>query len=751
LKDITATAVTTGLSGYAYLIPASKNIKLTVPAGQDITITAAAGNFSLFSVSNASSSLTLGPTTGSGTLTLSGGTAAFAENRRGVYVNGSGRTFVLNDGVTITGFNGSCGVYLIDYGTFTMNGGEIRGNTASSGMGSSIGGGVCFINNGTFTMNGGKISGNTNSSSGGGVYFSGNGTFTMNGGEISGNTARNGGGVYVYNSGTFNMYGGEISGNTATFNGGGGVYVYAGTFRVGKTAVVSGNIKTGDSSNNNVYLSGTNVITLGTNANAPAQGMEIHVQTERADGVIVSSGATAAMTGYFVPDEAGKTMTHLSGQLFIGVPATGVTLNKTTASIAAGAQETLTAAVAPPNAINKTVTWSTSDAAIATVSGGTVTAESAGTAVITATADGGYTATCAVTVFTPEARITSTGVEYPTLTAAITAAANGTLAAPTEIVILNDITVSSGYTIPINKHIKLTVPDGKDYTITAAAGNYRLFSVTSANSSLTLGPTTGGGKLTLSGNNEAAAANRMGVYVSGSGITFVLNDGVTITGFKNSNSGGGVYIANATFNMNGGSISGNTSTGFGGGVHVGGNVTFTMSGGTISGNTASNGGGGVYAQDSAVFTMSGGTILGNSATDTFPNGKGGGVYVTNGNFTMINGTISGNTTSTNGGGVYVDNNAVFTMSGGEIAGNSATGTGANGKGGGVYVRYGTLTMSGGTIFGTNDTVKTNIANGSAPKGVAVYLGSDATAKYGNGDDIVTGADTGIDTTVTGHN
>jgi uncharacterized repeat protein (TIGR02543 family) len=132
-----------------------------------------------------------------------------------------GGKLTMNQGAKITGNTGG-GVHLGDLGTFTMNGGEISGNTASSGGGVYIG----FF--GTFTMNGGKISGNT-ASSGGGVHINSDSTFTMNGGEISGNTASSGGGgVYVSRSiiggGTFfTMSGGEISGNTAS--SGGGVYV----------------------------------------------------------------------------------------------------------------------------------------------------------------------------------------------------------------------------------------------------------------------------------------------------------------------------------------------------------------------------------------------------------------------------------------------------------------------------------------------------------------------------------------------
>lgn len=84
------------------------------------------------------------------------------------------------------------------------------------------------------------------------------------------------------------------------------------------------------------------------------------------------------------------------------VHVTGVTLDKATASIEAGETTTLTETVAPSNATDKSVSWSTSNSAVATVSGGVVTGVSAGTARITVTTtDGGYTAYCDVTVTAP--------------------------------------------------------------------------------------------------------------------------------------------------------------------------------------------------------------------------------------------------------------------------------------------------------------------------------------------------------------
>lgn len=84
------------------------------------------------------------------------------------------------------------------------------------------------------------------------------------------------------------------------------------------------------------------------------------------------------------------------------VAVTGVTLNKTTASVEKGKTVVLTPTVAPSNATNKSVTWSSDKTAVATVSNGTVTGVAAGSATITVTtADGKKTATCAVTVTEP--------------------------------------------------------------------------------------------------------------------------------------------------------------------------------------------------------------------------------------------------------------------------------------------------------------------------------------------------------------
>ncbi|MCL1809624.1 MAG: hypothetical protein FWG42_07675 [Clostridiales bacterium] len=216
-----------------------------------------------------------------GTLTLVGGEiSGNTATGLGPSGGGSGGGVYINSGLfTMTGGSvadnktpgGGGGVYNTVNGAFLLAGGEISGNTGSSG-------GV--RNDGAFTIEGGIIKGNHGEYFGGGVYNNGRSVFTMSGGEISGNDAPQGGGVYnvgsnpfvmeggvikgntvglvgggVYNGGSsvFVMTGGEISGNTAADNGGG--VINNGVFEMregpeGKKPVISGNAVTGDTDYN---------------------------------------------------------------------------------------------------------------------------------------------------------------------------------------------------------------------------------------------------------------------------------------------------------------------------------------------------------------------------------------------------------------------------------------------------------------------------------------------------------------------
>lgn len=81
------------------------------------------------------------------------------------------------------------------------------------------------------------------------------------------------------------------------------------------------------------------------------------------------------------------------------VAVTGVSINPTSANLQIGGSTDLTATVLPANATDKSVSWSSSNTAVATVNNGHVTAIAAGMATITVTTtDGNKTATCSVTV-----------------------------------------------------------------------------------------------------------------------------------------------------------------------------------------------------------------------------------------------------------------------------------------------------------------------------------------------------------------
>ncbi|MDR0387454.1 MAG: hypothetical protein LBH57_05410, partial [Treponema sp.] len=213
--------------------------------------------------------------------------------------------------------------------------------------------------------------------------------------------------------------------------------------------------------------------------------------------------------------------------------------------------------------------------------------------------------------------------------------------------------------------------------------------------------TMNGGK--ISGNKTSyeggGVATQNGPY---STDTFIMNGG-EISDNSANNSGGGVLFSSsgtARFIMNDGKISDNSASKDGGGVMLSsyGTTTFTMNGGEISGNSANAGdidlGGGGVCSWGSPFTMNNGKIFNNS-------GKAGGVamYHRGAIFTMNNGEITDNTstaTHNNGssGGVTVWMDATLIMNGGKISRNSTLGFG-----GGVTVRVGKFSMTDGEISG----------------------------------------------------
>ena len=108
-------------------------------------------------------------------------------------------------------------------------------------------------------------------------------------------------------------------------------------------------------------------------------------QTISGDDVQTISCTAKPAFGYATP-------TKVSGPLEVN----GITLSDSTATIAVNGTKALTATLSPSGATGS-ITWASSNSLVASVSNGTVTGESTGTATITATC-GSYRATCTVTV-----------------------------------------------------------------------------------------------------------------------------------------------------------------------------------------------------------------------------------------------------------------------------------------------------------------------------------------------------------------
>ncbi len=293
--------------------------------------------------------------------------------------------------------------------------------------------------------------------------------------------------------------------------------------------------------------------------------------------------------------------------------------------------------------------------------------------------------------------------------------------------LMNDVTLSeswrfvNGVVLCLNGHT-ITV-EAKDSGITV--GNGKTF---------TLCNCTGSGKITHGTDSNGDKYDGRGVDVSKG--TFNMYGG-SITGNKELK-GAGVDMYCGTFNMYGGSITGNEAknlttnsdnVGIGGGVYMEQNSTFNMYDGTISNNTGEYGGG-VNINSKSVFNMSGGTIENNKATgNNMAFGGGGGVNIagsTDDTFNMSGGTIRGNTTNTYGGGVYVSWN--FNMTGGEITGNRAAK-----YGGGVYVKSAYGNMGHFTVSGSAKVSDNTTSNVYLPDGATMAIGQggfDKTASIG---------------------
>ena len=287
--------------------------------------------------------------------------------------------------------SGSYGIYVSGDGDSDL---IITGSGSLSAEGTGNGYGVGIqvsssIGYANLTINGVDVS--TANGSDRGIYFrsgtnNSNAALTVNGGKLT--VSADYGITYQIGSNA----GGGIPSLTVTDNA--VVDVQTGGFSINSTAAFQ--VGAGGENTGGIVWNGSNGTVYG---NVTLQD-DITIN----EGESLTIGKGASLT---VPD--GKTITVEGGGKLNGTPTgngsvvykvTGVTLNTDKLPLYTGDSKTLTATVKPDNAADKTLKWESSNDKIATVDQtGKVTAVAHGTATITATtADGGYKATCTVTV-----------------------------------------------------------------------------------------------------------------------------------------------------------------------------------------------------------------------------------------------------------------------------------------------------------------------------------------------------------------
>lgn len=190
------------------------------------------------------------------------------------------------------------------------------------------------------------------------------------------------------------------------------------------------------------------------------------------------------------------------------VDVTGVALNKGSLSVNVGATAKLVATVLPQSASNKTVTWSSSNPSVATVSNGTVKGVKAGTATISAKTYNGKVAKSTVTV----KNIEPTGIVASTKTVALVVGSTYKLTA----------TIS-----PSNATIK---------TITWSTGNASIAKVTGgvitgvkAGSTTITAKTHNGKSVNVAVTVTAKVINATGVSISPSSATINIGSTKALT------------------------------------------------------------------------------------------------------------------------------------------------------------------------------------------------------------------------------
>lgn len=562
--------------------------------------------------------------------------------------------------------------------TFTLTDCKDTGKiTHTSGNGRGV-----YNYAGIFKMYGGSITDNVATSSGGGVYnysipnpFAGTTTkayFYMYGGSISKNKAASGGGIYNLGGNVY-MYGGSVTGNEAESSGG-GVYT----------------VTCGESNSPDFEMSGTASITN----NKAVTG----------SGVYSYSGGYGSGGTFSMSDNAAITSNTAtnSGAVYM---ESGTLYTYNSAKITDNTKDDGTAS-------NVYLEDSVVIYAGSSFSGKVgLTAEKAGTnSIVVVRAASGATLS-----ERDKEKFPSDDDRYEVRysNGLLVLAVKPQSSEHTDHYLCNgsSCTHLGGHTENAKTNFD---PWPSDNSLPTSGAYYLTKDVTLS------GTHTVTGKLTICLNGHKilcnagdTAKNYTATIAVNSGATFNLTD--CHTGTKagqithvTGKYGNGVYN-HGTFNMYGGSITGNNGHGVMDYTSYGASTAiFNMYGGTLTNNNDSYGGGlenDCYSNTNPSIA----NLYGGSITNNKGGYRGGGIANSGGSIVNMNDgfVIAGNEVTDRGGGVY-NCMSTFNMNGGIIGGTSADDAnkadndlGYGGAGGGVANWGGTFNMNGGTIIGNS--------------------------------------------------
>ena len=589
-------------------------------------------------------------------------------------------------------WSGAAGVCVTGGSLLIEDGAKITRNTGYTG------GGVSVANGASVTMTGGEISDNEASASAGVYIYATGGSFAMSGGTITGNYTTNwASAIMAYADATVTLTGGSITGNSGSSNAKGAVQLHSSTsvLKVSGSPVVWGNYTSGtwDETAKKITSLGTTqrdvvnesaggqvyVTVTGDLSDTAKIGVHNCVAAGQADGgqFGTTSAASASTVKYL------SAFKNLDTDGLVGMVGTGnavvwgtpVCRVESTGNEYASLQGCVDASDA-----TDTVTMLVASYAVPS----TVTVP-AGKSIVLMPKDGG-------TKLSPATTFTAS-------TSMLTVASGASLQ-------VNDGVGTDEFSnldIDLTSGAYISVADGG-----TAALNGCIIDYADAASYITSAGTLALNGCTLEGNRSTITRTQPAVKITGGAATAKDTSAANFnnssgTGGVYRVEGGAELTINGGTYQNNYSASKNSST-----PNMGGSVMFITGGSTVTLQDGTLTNNGTYAADpwscaaiyvqTGTFNMTGGSLTGNKGS------HGGAItaweYAGNA-INISGGTISNNQAWYDGGAIYVGTIAgsTLTVSGtAEISGNAA-----KRNGGAISQRGGTLTISGNAVITGNNT------------------------------------------------